>query len=51
MHIKTLISFAACENKVNFVAQWFCYLPSEITIKRESGANPEQSRCCMFRYT
>ncbi|CCX60982.1 putative uncharacterized protein [Bacteroides sp. CAG:598] len=29
---------------------WFAYFPlqAEKVIKRESGANPEQSRCCEF---
>jgi len=26
--------------------EWFCFVRSGKQMKRESGANPEQSRCC-----
>ena len=36
---------------ITFATYWFGSLLSGNPIKRESGANPEQSRCCKFHTT
>ena len=38
------------KKRSTFVPHWFANSFTEGAIKRESGANPEQSRCCKFRY-
>lgn len=39
------------KRKLIFVLNWFQLCKPAYRIKRESGVNPGQSRCCEARYT
>jgi hypothetical protein len=49
--LKNILSFRLPiqNNFVPLHPYWFCAIRSDDAMKRESGVNPEQTRCCMLR--